>query len=86
MDKQKVIRAALLGYGTVGSGVYALESRLKDEIVKKTGAALEIKKILVRSLGKKREGADPSLFTDNWNINWALDKNPKLRLAEFSKN
>ena len=29
MDKQKVIRAALLGYGTVGSGVYALESRLK---------------------------------------------------------
>ena len=31
MDKQKVIRAALLGYGTVGSGVYALESRLKDE-------------------------------------------------------
>ena len=66
MDKQKVIRAALLGYGTVGSGVYALESRLKDEIVKKTGAALEIKKILVRSLGKKREGADPSLFTDRW--------------------
>ena len=66
MDKQKVIRAALLGYGTVGSGVYALESRLKNEIVKKTGAALEIKKILVRSLGKKREGADPSLFTDRW--------------------
>ena len=66
MDKQNVIGAALLGYGTVGSGVYLLASRLGDELIHKTGASLEIRKILVRSLGKKREGADPSLFTDNW--------------------
>ncbi len=25
------------------------------------------------------------LFTDNWNINWALEKNEGLRLAEFSR-
>lgn len=25
------------------------------------------------------------LFTDTWNINWALDKNEGLRLAEFSR-
>ena len=25
------------------------------------------------------------LFTDNWNINWALDKNEGLALAEFSR-
>ncbi len=66
MDKQNVIGAALLGYGTVGSGVYLLASCLGDELIHKTGASLEIRKILVRSLGKKREGADPSLFTDNW--------------------
>ena len=26
------------------------------------------------------------LFASDWNINWALEKNPKLKLAEFSKN
>ena len=50
MDKQNVIGAALLGYGTVGSGVYLLASRLGDELIHKTGASLEIRKILVLSL------------------------------------
>ena len=66
MDKRKVIKAALLGLGTVGGGVYKLAARLKDEMVYKTGAELEISKILVRSLGKKREGVDPALLTDSW--------------------
>ena len=26
------------------------------------------------------------LFASDWNINWALEKNPALRLAEFSRN
>lgn len=66
MDKRKVIKAALLGLGTVGGGVYKLAARLKDEMVYKTGAELEISKILVRSLGKKREGVNPALLTDSW--------------------
>ena len=26
------------------------------------------------------------LFASNWNIGWAEEKNPELRLADFSKN
>ena len=26
------------------------------------------------------------LFASQWNIGWATEKNPNLRLAEFSKN
>ena len=33
---------------------------------RKTGAKLEIKKILVHNMQKKREGVDPSLLTDCW--------------------
>ena len=47
-----MIKAALLGAGTVGSGVYALSEMLKDEMFQKTGANLEIKKVLVRNTKK----------------------------------
>lgn len=78
MDKRKVIKAALLGLGTVGGGVYKLAARLKDEMVYKTGAELEISKILVRSLGKKREGVDPALLTDSWR---EILEDPKISLV-----
>lgn len=64
--KKHVIKAALLGAGTVGSGVYALAGMLSDEIGKKTGGRLEIKRIMVRDLKKKRDGIPPELLTDNW--------------------
>jgi len=64
--EKRVIKAALLGAGTVGSGVYALSKLLDGEMVQKTGAGLEIKKILVRDWKKEREGIDPSILTDNW--------------------
>ena len=38
----------------------------KDEFYKKAGADVEIVKILVHNMEKKREGVDPSLLTDNW--------------------
>lgn len=66
MDKQRVIKAALLGFGTVGGGVYRLTERLGKDLEYKTGAKLEISRILVRNPGRDREGADKSLFTDNW--------------------
>lgn len=66
MEERKVIKAALLGAGTVGSGVYALSEMLKNEMVDKTGAELEIKRILVRNKKKVREGIPQELFTDNW--------------------
>ena len=57
MGERNVIKAALLGAGTVGSGVYALAEMLKDEMFQKTGASLEIKKVLVRNT--KKDLGDP---------------------------
>lgn len=66
MGERNVIEAALLGAGTVGSGVYALAEMLKDEMFQKTGASLEIKKVLVRNTKKDRPGIPKEIMTDNW--------------------
>ncbi|MBR0305695.1 MAG: homoserine dehydrogenase, partial [Lachnospiraceae bacterium] len=66
MNKKPVIKAALLGAGTVGSGVYALSGMLEDEMIQKAGGSLEIKKVMVRDLTKKRDGIPQEVLTDNW--------------------
>lgn len=66
MEDKKTIKAALLGLGTVGGGVYKLMDRQKEEFPYKIGANLEIEKVLVRNLEKERPGIDSSLLTDNW--------------------
>lgn len=66
MTERKMIKAGLLGLGTVGTGVYKLAKRQKEEIEKKTGVSLQIEGILVHNIEKKREGVDPSLLTDNY--------------------
>lgn len=66
MAEQKIIKAGLLGLGTVGSGVYKLLERQKDELEKKTGVFLQIAGILVHNISKKREGVDENLLTDNY--------------------
>ena len=63
---EKVIYAAILGAGTVGMGTYKLCRAMEDEIKHKTGARLVIKKILVRNIGKKRDGISEELLTDDW--------------------
>lgn len=65
--KKDIIKAALLGAGTVGSGVYALSGMLADEMMQKTGGVLDIKKILVRDLNKDREGIPKDKLTSDWN-------------------
>ena len=64
---KNIIKAALLGAGTVGSGVYALSGMLADEMMQKTGGALEIKKIMVRDLNKRRDGIPQEILTSDWN-------------------
>ena len=64
--ENRTIKAALLGLGTVGGGVYKLIQRRKNVMEQTVGAQIEIKKILVHNLEKKREGIDASLLTDNW--------------------
>lgn len=66
MSKPHKIKIGLLGLGTVGSGVYKLMKKQKRSFAKKAGADVEIVKILVHNMEKKREGVDPSLLTDNW--------------------
>lgn len=64
MENQKMIKVGLLGLGTVGTGVYKLIQKNQDEMVQKIGANLQIAKILVHNIEKKREGVDASLLTN----------------------
>lgn len=66
MGQERIIHAALLGAGTVGSGVYKLVKDLEEEIISKTGARLVVDKILVRDTTKAREGIPPELLIDRW--------------------
>lgn len=60
------IYAAILGAGTVGTGVYKLCQSMKDDVISKTGAELVVKKVIVRNLDKDRDPIDRELLTDNW--------------------
>ena len=62
----KKIKIGLLGLGTVGMGVYKLIGRRSDVMEKTVGAHLEVKKILVHNIEKKREGVAPELLTSDW--------------------
>ncbi len=60
------IRAAILGLGTVGTGVYKIIQNQKDEFPFKIGSELEVAKILVKNTKKHRDGIDMSLITNKW--------------------
>ena len=65
MDK-KIIRVALLGFGTVGTGVYKVLQKQKEDMIPKIGSQIEIKKILVRNLEKAAAKVeDPAVLTNN---------------------
>ena len=66
MGEIPVIKAALLGAGTVGGGVYEILKRQREEMPKKLGAYVEITRILVRDKGRQRPGMDAALFTEDW--------------------
>ena len=63
----KKIKIALLGFGTVGTGVYKLINKQKESFCHKVGAEIEISKILVRNKNKERpELLHKELLTDDW--------------------
>ena len=66
MSKYNEIKAALLGAGTVGGGVYKLIEKRKSEMPSKVQAELTITKVLVKNLNKKREGIPDEVLTDDW--------------------
>lgn len=64
---ERCIKAALLGLGTVGTGVYKVLKNQEPEMVSKLGAKVQIKKIMVRNLEKAAAKVDdPSVLTDSW--------------------
>ena len=67
MEQLQTIKVALLGFGTVGGGVFELLEKRKEEMPDKIGVEVEIKKILLRDKSKKRLGIEQEVFTDSWN-------------------
>ena len=61
------ISIALLGLGTVGSGVYKLLRMREQEMQAKLGCRVEIKKIMVRNLEKAAKKVEnPAILTSDW--------------------
>lgn len=60
-----MIQIGLLGFGTVGSGVAELIQKNQNTITKRLGENIEIKKILVRNLNKKRLFSSEEKITDD---------------------
>ena len=50
--ENRTIYAAILGLGTVGTGTWKVLQAQKEEMQHKLGAAIEVKKILVRNTAK----------------------------------
>ncbi len=65
--KKDVINIGIAGFGTVGTGLTKLILANEDWIFRRVGKKLNIKKILVKDINKKREFLPPSniSFTDN---------------------
>lgn len=64
---KKIIRVALLGAGTVGSGFYTLAEKMKEEILQRVSCELNIKYVLVRDASKERKGFDREKFVEDIN-------------------
>lgn len=62
----KTVKVGLLGLGTVGTGVWKLLKMRADVMEQTAGAQIEVSRILVHNMAKKREGIDPALLTDDW--------------------
>lgn len=65
--ENKVIKAALLGLGTVGTGVYKVLKNQEEEMQAKIGSQVKITKVLVRNLEKAAAKVeDASILTNQW--------------------
>jgi homoserine dehydrogenase len=65
VSRNGAVRVALLGAGTVGGGVARILVEKQDAFARLLGTRLELAGVLVRDIGRARDGIDPSLLTDN---------------------
>jgi homoserine dehydrogenase len=59
------IKVALLGFGTVGEGIYRILNERKEEIKRETGCTIDIVSILVRDKAKERLATPGTRITDD---------------------
>ena len=59
------IKAAILGFGTVGQGIYKILNEKREDLKNKLGIELEVAKILVRDKSVERLAGTQHLYTDN---------------------
>lgn len=65
---KEVIYVGLLGFGTVGSGVYRMIHEHQEELCHRVGSSIQVKKILVQDLDKERDiPFDSDLLTTDAN-------------------
>ena len=65
--RNRSVKAALLGLGTVGMGVYRILRMQEDEMEDKLGSRVELKYILIRNREKAaKKLTDPSPLTTSW--------------------
>jgi homoserine dehydrogenase len=67
------IKAAILGFGTVGQGIYHILNEKRDELREKLGVELEVAKILVTNTANERVEGTKHLLTDNMDDVLAVD-------------
>ena len=62
----RVVRVGLLGFGTIGSSVYRLIQKERDQILEGTGVDLQVKKVLEIDSSKVPADAPQGLFTSEF--------------------
>ena len=74
----KSIKVGLLGFGTVGTGVVRIIENHREDLLNQIGSSVEIEKILVSNLNKKRNiEVDPNKLTDD---PWEVIRNPEVNV------
>ena len=63
----ETIKAAILGFGTVGQGIYHILEEKREELKNKLGIDIEVAKILVTDTSRERVAGTKHLLTDNMN-------------------
>lgn len=72
----KPIKVGLLGFGTVGTGVVRIIENHQEDLLNQIGSSIEIEKILVSNLNKKRSiDVDTKKLTDD---PWEVIRDPEI--------
>ena len=66
MSREMAVRIGLLGFGTIGSSVYRLIEKERDNILEGTGVDLQVAKVLEQDTRKVPADAPPGVFTTSF--------------------